>query len=61
MADTIQPVFKEVPKASGMSDPGAYSTISTPQPCFGRLFGSGKEAKDASGSQSMMGKRGKKG
>lgn len=61
MADKVQPVSKPVPKASGMSDPSAYSVISTPGPCFGRLFGSGKEAKDAMGSQSMMGKRSKKG
>lgn len=61
MADKIQPVSKPVPKGSGMGQPGSYSTITTPEPCYGRLFGSGKEAKDARGSQSMMGKRGSKG
>ena len=61
MADKIQPVSKPVPAASGLSSPSAYKVISTPEPCFGRLFGSQKEAKDAMGSQSLMGKRGSKG
>ena len=60
MADSIQPVFKDVPKPSGMSNPSGYSTLSTPEPCFGRLYGSGKEAKDAMGTQSIMGKKSKK-
>lgn len=60
MADKIQPVSKPVPAASGMGRPGAYKIITTPEPCYGRLFGSGKEAKDAMGSQSIMGKRSKK-
>lgn len=61
MADKIQPVSKPVPKGSGMGVPSAYKTLTTPEPCFGRLFGSGKEAKNAIGSQSIMGKRGSKG
>ena len=57
MADKIQPVSKPVPKGSGMGSPKGYSTITTPEPCFGRLFGSGKEAKDVKGNSSMMGKK----
>ena len=60
MADKIQPVSKPVPKGSGMSSPSSYSTLTTPEPCYGRLFGSGKEAKDVTGGMSMMGKKGKK-
>ena len=60
MADKIQPVSKPVPAASGMGMPSGYKTITTPEPCYGRVFGSGKEAKDAMGNSSMMGKKGKK-
>jgi hypothetical protein len=60
MADKIQPVFKPVPKPDGLASPSGYSTLTTPEPCYGRLFGSGKEAKDVRGSMSMMGKKGKK-
>lgn len=60
MADTIQPVSKPVPKASGMANPMAHSTLTTPAPCYGRLFGSSKPAKDAMGSSSMMGKKSRK-
>jgi hypothetical protein len=60
MADKIQPVSKPVPKGSGMASPSGYSTLTTPEPCYGRLFGSGSEAKDAKGMSSMMGKKSKK-
>ena len=43
-----------------MGMPSGYKTITTPEPCYGRVFGSGKEAKDAMGNSSMMGKKGKK-
>jgi hypothetical protein len=57
MSDRIQPVSKPVPKGSGMASPSGYSTLTTPEPCYGRLFGSGTPAKDAKGSSSMMGKK----
>lgn len=60
MGDTIQPVSKPVPKGSGMGSPSGYSTLTTPEPCYGRLFGSGQEAKDAMGKSSMMGKKSNK-
>lgn len=60
MADKVQPVSKPVPVASGMGRPSGYSTLTTPEPCYGRLFGSGAEAKDAMGRSSMMGKKSKK-
>lgn len=59
MADKIQPVSKPVPAGSGMASPSAYKTLTTPEPCYGRLFGSGSEAKDAMGKSSMMGKKSK--
>lgn len=60
MADKIQPPSKPVPAGSGMASPSAHKYLSTPEPCYGRVFGSGKEAKDAIGNSSMMGKKGKK-
>jgi len=57
MADTIQPVSKPVPKADGLASPSGYSTLTTPEPSFGRYFGSGQEGKDAKGKSSMMGKK----
>lgn len=60
MADKIQPVSKPVPKSSGMANPSGHMTLTTPEPCYGRLFGSGMPAKDAMGSSSMMGKKSKK-
>lgn len=58
--DKIQPPSKPVPAASGMASPSSHRTLTTPEPCYGRVFGSGKEAKDAIGGMSMMGKKGKK-
>lgn len=60
MADKIQPVSKPVPKASGLASPSGHTTLTTPEPCYGRIFGSGMEAKDARGNSSMMGKKGRK-
>lgn len=59
MADKIQPVSKPVPKGNGMGQPSSYSTLTTPEPCYGRLYGSEKPAKDARGGSNLMGKKGK--
>lgn len=63
MAESLTPAVKEVPfnKGKGLPMGSAFSTISTPDPAFGRYFGSQKEAKDAVGSQNIMGKKGPKG
>jgi hypothetical protein len=59
MADKIQPVSKPVPAPDGLRNPSSYRTLTTPEPVFGRYFGSGKEGKDAVGSGNLMGKTGK--
>jgi hypothetical protein len=59
MADTIQPVFKKVPKPDGLANPANHSTLTTPEPVFGRYFGDGKQGKDAIGSGNLMKKPGK--
>jgi hypothetical protein len=56
MADKTQPVSKAVPAGSGLGNPGAYKTLTTPQPGFGRYFGSGDEASQVVSRHNVMGK-----
>lgn len=60
MAEKLTPPYKKVPKPDGLAKPSSYSTLTTPEPAFGRYFGSGKEGKDVVGGvkgvTSIMGK-----
>jgi hypothetical protein len=59
MADTIQPVSKAIPKPDGIVMGESQSTLTTPNPSFGRYFGSGEPGSNAVGMGSLMGKKSK--
>ncbi len=57
MADKICPPVKTVPKSDGIKMGSANTTMTTPDPVFGRYFGADTPGSDAVNSQKIMGKK----
>jgi hypothetical protein len=57
MSDRISPPSKPVSKKDGFSMPSGHSTITTPNPTFGKYWGSGQSASTAKETTKLMGKK----
>lgn len=55
MADKICPPVKSVGKSDGMKMGSANSTLTTPDPVFGRYFGADTPGSNAVDSSKIMG------
>lgn len=57
MADKICPPVKTISKSDGIKMGSANTTMTTPDPVFGRYFGADTPGSDAVNSQKIMGKK----
>lgn len=57
MADKVCPPVKSAGVADGIPMPSSYSTLTTPNPVYGRNFGEGTPASEAVDSSKIMGKK----
>lgn len=57
MADKICPPVKSVPAGDGIKMGSAYSTLTTPDPVYGRYFGADTPGSNAVDSSKIMGKK----
>lgn len=57
MADKVCPPVKSAGVPDGIQMPESHSVLTTPNPTFGRHFGSGTPGSDAVNSQTIMGKK----
>ena len=57
MAEKITPPTRKIPRADGLKMPSANSTLTTPNPTFGRYTGSGKSGAEAKGEGTIFGKK----
>lgn len=57
MADKICPPVKSVGKSDGIKTGSANSTMTTPDPVYGRYFGADAPASGAVNSEKIMGKK----
>lgn len=57
MAEKLIPPTKSVGQKDGIKMGSERKTLTTPNPTFGRYFGSGKPASGVKGSGSIFGKK----
>lgn len=57
MADKVCPPVKSVGVGDGIKMGSSYSTLTTPDPVFGRYFGADTPGSNAVDSEKIMGKK----
>lgn len=61
MADKIQPVSKPVSKNKGLTSPSSYSTLTTPEPNYGKYWSGETTGENARGQDGpIMGRKSSK-
>ena len=55
MAEKITPPTRKIDRADGVKMPSANTVLTTPNPTFGRYFGSGDSGAEAKGKGTIFG------